>query len=63
MLATPGRRLDVADTRVGVDAVHIPHLLDRFYRVDASRSRRRADADSDSPSFISASTLAPARSP
>lgn len=31
----------VADTGDGVAAEHLPHLFDRFYRVDTSRDRRR----------------------
>ena len=30
---------EVSDTGIGVDVEHVPHLFDRFYRVDKSRSR------------------------
>ena len=32
---------EVSDTGIGIDARHIPRLTERFYRVDASRSRER----------------------
>ena len=34
-----GSVLEVMDTGCGIDAVHLPHLFERFYRVDASRAR------------------------
>ncbi|WP_454850059.1 HAMP domain-containing sensor histidine kinase [Promicromonospora soli] len=32
-------RLTVADTGVGIDAAHLPHVFERFYRVDTARDR------------------------
>ena len=31
--------LEVHDTGIGIDAEHMPHLGERFYRVDKARSR------------------------
>ncbi|MFD2027306.1 sensor histidine kinase [Promicromonospora aerolata] len=36
-----GLRLTVADTGDGIDPAHLPHVFERFYRVDTARDRQR----------------------
>jgi two-component system phosphate regulon sensor histidine kinase PhoR len=40
-LRRPAARIDVVDWGEGFDAIHIPRLTERFYRVDGHRSRER----------------------
>lgn len=40
-LRGPAFRIDVTDQGDGIDEVHLPRLTERFYRVDAHRSREK----------------------
>jgi len=41
VLRVPAFRIDVTDQGEGIDAIHLPRLTERFYRVDAHRSREK----------------------
>lgn len=33
-------RIEIEDNGQGIDAQHLPHVFDRFYRIDAARTRQ-----------------------
>ncbi len=53
----PGGRVDVSDNGPGIPAEHLPHLFERFYQVDPSRTRE-ADLPPESAALGSGLGLA-----
>ncbi|MCQ0970032.1 ATP-binding protein [Paracoccus sp. TK19116] len=41
MLRGPAYSIEIADRGEGIDAIHLPRLTERFYRVDTHRSREK----------------------
>lgn len=43
-----GIRVEISDTGPGISPEHLPHLFDRFYRVDKARARQLTDTNGQS---------------